>query len=427
MPVDATEPSRTARFNLVTQLSETMLDRTLKELYRGGAFQTEFEGVLSRALEKYGITVEFAYDIELGEPSLSVDTDTEGGIRVAASVEGALALGVDIEPRPPLSGSEHHIPVPFKASFAGITKLDFVREDEEAHLELSFVDIPNLQIVASFDVPPERLELFTRLLKRFLLVSLRKEVARIPVSHALNVAVAAGWAIADAKMRIIDGPKPPDFDNVTIAMNTWPNRGRGRRSKLVDWVNPDYDFGMAIDQRFVSQALHRAWQRGEIPRRYDDHGEPDPRGQNEIRNLVFDFQDERLLISVHAARGILDVRVHAAINLSIRDDGFLHVEILDIDAELPLWLRVIGAVALRIAWILVVVLFDRLLNGVIRRAANSALESFIRDKGIRLNFEGQIPGTEMRVRARIEEIGLRENEIFSLGKVSTSWNSDEVN
>lgn len=410
----------TARYNLVTQVSERALARILRELYANEAFQTQFSDQLSKEVARYGMRLKFDYSAALGVPSLRLDTTAMGGVRIDAAVSGELGFGVAIDARDPRPAESHRISIEYAASFGLVARLELVGSPVASHLEITLFDLLDLDLQVDFDVPDDNQELFRRLLKRLLIVAMRSKVVRIPVSHVFNLALAAGWEVSNTTLRVINGPNPPDYDNVTIGLNTWPNRGQGRPILLHDWVNPAQDFGVAMDQRFVVQALRRAWQEDRsIPRRFDDTGNPDAAGENELRDVAFDFDEDRVVLTVRAATRQIPVDFRGKFRLDV-DNGNLSVHLFDVQVSVPAWVHIFGFLAMNVAWIIVVVLMNEFFGGLIQQTANTSLREFISANNVRLSFEGGIPGTRMRIEATAMELKVRPNEVFTRGKIAVT-------
>jgi hypothetical protein len=118
----------------------------------------------------------------------------------------------------------------------------------------------------------------------------------IPISHAFEIVTTTGWKITNYTIRIIGGPSPPDRDDVTIALNTWPNRDRGIRAGLADFVNPGFDFAICYDERFLAQALSEALADDRVPKEYDEHGCPLPGGPFRVQDMTIALNDGYLRV-----------------------------------------------------------------------------------------------------------------------------------
>ena len=273
MPIRAT----TAKFNFVTQLSESLLDQTLKFLYNAKAFPTWFNGEHREESQSLGITVTLKYTLGLREPTLFLDTSTEGGIGVKLDMEAVFALSIEIAPRTDEPGGSFEYSANCHASGKLIGNLLIAKEGDETDLRISFADLINVELdVRDHDIPQNYLTLLAHLTRRALMIDLRTRVVAVPITTGFNHLTMGGWAVQPAVVRIMDDRDGDDRDNVTIAFNTWPNRGRGRARELVDWVGQHNRFGVAIDQRLFTQFLDRAWLDNLLPRRFSLQGTPDP-------------------------------------------------------------------------------------------------------------------------------------------------------
>lgn len=411
----------TADFNFVTQFSEQFLNRLLKALYLHKVFPTHFVGQLSRTEPRYGITITFDYELDIGEPTLYLDTGTAGGVGFRGTVTGELRLAAGFEPRP----GEPALPplrkvIPVQAEFEAVVRLALVTAGEQSFLELVFIDLPDLKLELQMEPFPHN-ELVSRLVKRGLLVKLRNQVKRIPISQLIETFTLGGWAVAEPALRIIDGPD--EYDSVTVAMNTFPNRGLGRPDELNDFTNAperSFDFGLGVNQALLLQTLDRAWQRGQIPRRFDDEGRPNPNGLNTVSRFAFDLQDGRILLSVFARRQAgpvePEIGVHAIARIQFAD-GDLRVDLSDVRIEYPWLMHLLGFLVLNVVWLIVFRMLDGFLGRLVEREGESALDDFLRNNLLRLSFEGIVPGTNLKLVGRPLTLTTRANELVSQGQI----------
>jgi hypothetical protein len=410
--------SVTARFNFVTQISEPFLDRLLKELYRRKAFPVEYKGETSQALATYGLTLKLSYDITLNEPTLYLDATVTGGVGFKGSIDGHLEFSAHLEPRTgEAPAPDYVLPIDAHALFDAVVALEIVKDGDNVFLQLRLSDLPDFKFDFNPDpVPAPYHELVRQMLKRALLVELRTKVESVPLTVLMQAALLGGWAAEEPVLRVMPSHDAPGFGNVTLAFNTFPNRGLGVAANLVDWTNPKHDFGIALDQTFLLQFVDRAWQRGQIPTKFNNKGQPDPQGGNEIKEIAFDFLEGKVTISLHGSIAGSDFWVHGSAR-PIIDNGSLLIQIFDVSVELPIWIEIVGFVVLNVFWLIVQQALSDLLGGLVGQAAQTGLNDFLASHQIQLAFSGKIPGTNLTLEAQADDIIVTADDMYSVGHV----------
>lgn len=408
-----------AGFNLVTQLSEQFFNRLLKALYRAHAFPTEFDDALSSEVPEYGVSFRLRYDLALAEPSLYFDTNVSGGVGIQGAINGRLVYESAIDARMGESEYTYTLVIDVHANYDIIADLKLEVQNDQLNLVVQFEDIRDFDLALSpAGIPPVHLELVSRLVKRALLVSARRKLKRIPISQEFEKRRVSGLLLAAPVLRIIDGPSPPDFDNATVAMSTKKDEIFGRPNSLYDFINPDYDFGIAMDQNFILHVLERAWNEEKIKKRFNDQGKPDASGKNRIRRITFDLQENCIILSILASRHLVgDFEVHARVSLVV-EDGTLHARFERVQIEWPGWIDIVGFLCLTVAWLVVSEVAKYFLGGLIADAAKTGLEEFLISNKIRFAFSGKVPGTDVQLTATAKELTIRPDEIVSRGSVT---------
>lgn len=410
--------SVTAQFNFVTQLSEAFLNRLLQKLYSIPAFPITYSGDTNQTLDNYGLTLTVAYFMKLNEPSLYLNTTIANGVDIKGSVDGHLQITAHLNPRTDEAPAPDYV-LPFDAHlvFDAVVMITIARDGDNVFLQLQLADLADFE----FDFNPDPftgpyLELVRQILKRILLVALRSKVEKIPMTPLMQAVLLGGWAAEDPVLRLMPNAANQGFGNVTLAFNTFPNRGLGVEASLIDWVNPNYDFGVALDQTFFLQFVDRAWQRGQIPTTFNDGGQPDPKGSNVLKSVSFDFVDQKVTISINGSVLGADFWVHGSAQ-PIISDGMLRIKVSDVTVEFPVWIQIVGFVVLNVFWLIVQEALSNFLGGLIAQAAQTGLNDFLASQQIQLAFSGQIPGTNLNLTAQVDNIIVTADDIYTVGQV----------
>ena len=348
-------PNITARFNGVSQLAERLLNKLVAGLYDSGVVPYRFTGDNPRTNAEFGITVASAYDLSVRSPELELDGAVASGIQVRLGVSGWVELRAAVDPRPISPSANHAWRAQVVGSATFRVPLTTRRTSRWGWVELDLSELADLdlevRVTPSFGLHDELARQFA---KRAILVGLRTRVRRLPLSPRFDAELLGGSAFEDLAVRIIDGPCPPDEDDVTIAVSSWPNRGRGRAADLFDTVNPRDDLVVAVHQRHLIQAFDIAWKRGVFPRKFEASGEPDASGGLTVNGLAFDLQDGALLLTIDGTREAAGGRSSSfGFTTHVRPfaaGGELRMADLSAPGALPFELR---NLALRLGWLVV--------------------------------------------------------------------------
>lgn len=292
-----------SKFNVVTQLSEKALVRIIRALQTSQDFPSRWQGRKRLTAAALGIELSFSYDVKLGEPELRAESGNAGKLALVFDFQGVLQLDAEIRLRPPVNASSHNVSVRFHGSVEAQVPLMLARIGTYGYLELATRELRTVALQVEYDGDiGGNAPIFNRMVQRILLANL-VELGSIPISHGFEMETTGGSAVTNYTLRVIDGPSPPDRDDVTIALNTWPNRYCGSRAGLHDWVNPGFDLAICYDERFLVQAVTWALSDDRVPKEYDESGCPEPRGPVRVRDIALNLGD-----------GYLDVFIDATCN-----------------------------------------------------------------------------------------------------------------
>ena len=407
----------TARFNVVASFSERSLDKVLKALVDKKAFPTSFRGQQRRANADYGISVGLSYYLEFKNPKLFLDTDVENGVGLGGVITGKLMLCSAIEPRFGSDRYELEWSIDLDVEFEGIASVELKKKDNVGHLavNLGMFDFTRFELLSISESAGERKELCRRLLRRTALVAFRKQLKSFAISNSFDIGTLAGWPIGDVEFVVIDGKSDDDKDNITLALSTSINSGRGRVSQLFDWINPDHDFGLGLDQRFITKTLHRDWDKGLIPRRFSMRGRPNPKGRIAIDKVNFDFQENVINFSTHITKP-LPMWLHGSVALSV-EDGRLAMDVKDFELDPEWWMAVAGYLAVGWVWIIVYVAMRTVVGDLLAVIADKAMEDLLDNAEIQLGFEGPIPNTGLKLVAIVNDLSIGHDELLVRGSV----------
>lgn len=199
-----------------------------------------------------------------------------------------------------MGDSSHEIPVHFHGGVATQIPLKLAHLGTYGYLELATRELQTVPVHVEYDGDVGgNGPLFGRMIQRIVLARLH-DLSSVPVSHGFEMEMTTGWAITNHAIRIIDGPSPADPGNVTIALNTWPNRGRGIPTGLNDWVNPGFEFGVCYDERFLVQAVAQALADDRIPKEYDECGCPKVGGPVRVQDIAINLAEGCITLFVTA-------------------------------------------------------------------------------------------------------------------------------
>lgn len=413
----------TGRYNFVLQLSEGLLNKTVAALFDSGEIPSTFSGLKTHRLDNLGAELELGYRVEISKPVVYLDTQIESGIGLRGELEADLTLGARIDPSSNHDGYKGCVlQVKAGASFDVVAALRIEkRNDGESFLTLSLEDLRDLDLrLDGNEIPEIVAELIRRLIKRVVLLSLKNEIVSVPLSSAFETSKIGGWRVEDPLIRVMDGPEPVDADNITVAMTTWLNRGRGRPSELVDWLEGSERFGVAVDQRLLRQTLDWEWNNDRIPRRFDERGHPNRNGPVLLKAFEFDLNDGYIHVSLNAAFetpvGEHDVWVHADIHVSYQSGRF-EVELKNLSVEIGWVIHLLGFIAFRAIYLLIAVAMDHLVGRIVEEIGEEFLEKFLNSDAVPLVYQGAIPGTNLEIVASLVELQLFEDGIRTLGNV----------
>lgn len=413
----------TAGFNCITQLSEGLLNTTVKELFRRKAFPTNYSGHQSHAIHAIGLTLNYMYEANLTTVDLFLDTGQAGGLGFKASIEASLQIRAEFAPDAGHGASRFDFKVNVSAEIAAWAKAVLIEEGDRVHLALSFGDITEIDLVLTHqNILGDKKKLIAALLRRILTHSLRNQVIRIPLSTNWRAHELGGYRLEPPTLRVIDSPAAQDPDNVTFAVNTWPNRGRGQADKLVDFLGAGDKFGLIIDQRFIVQYFEYLWETGKIPRRFNTSMKPDPTGRLRIpERPIFDFQDGRLLVTLRMLfdlDGDLDpgVTIHAGVSVTF-NNGKFKVIVTDIDLESNVVVQIVGFLVFNLLWFILLGILGQFLSGFIKDVLNTTLDDIIKGNPLDLIYRGAIPGTSCMIQSTLEHCSIRADGVVAVGSV----------
>ena len=411
--------SVTAKFNFVTQFSERFLNRLVKELYALKAFPVEYDGTTSETLALYGLTVTISYKMALAEPTLYLNTNVDNGAGLRGSVTGHLQMVAHLDPmQGEANAPDYLVPIDVNASFDAVLQLQFVTAGDNVYLQLHLADLPDLEFTLDPNpVPSVYQTLVQQVLKRVLLVAFRTKVVKVPVSVLMQAALLGGWAAEPPVLRVMPASATPGLGSATVAFNTYPNRGLGVAGDLVDWTNPGYEFGIALDQNFILQLIERAWQRQQIPTRFNDRGQPDASGGNVLTSVTMNFEETKITVSLQASLAGSAFWVHGSARPSMVGTA-IHVDVFDVQVEFPIWIDIVGIVLLNIFWTIIDQALSNFLGGLIGQAAQQGINQFLANHQVRLSFSGTIPGTNLVLTAQPDIINVTADDINSGGHVA---------
>lgn len=409
------------RFNVVTQLSETVLERILRELQDAGAFPKRWQGRKALNAAPLDMELGFGFDIELSPPTLATESGDAAKLSLGLDFRGVLRLDARIDSRPPVGASAHDVPVPFHGSVAAAVPLQLARRGTYGYLELATRELRDVAVHVRYDdAVGGNGPLYDRLIQRILLVQLHG-LSSIPISHGFELETTTGWEITNHTIRIIDGPSPPDRDDVTIAMNTWPNRFRGRRADLHDWVNPGSDIAICYDERFLAQAVARAVADDRIPREYDDKGCPQPGGPIQLQDATVNLNDGALNVFIEATRHGAAHGARGQIKLQV-DPGDVVRAMVVCDAGSASFLRGVSHVLLRAVFAVADLETFADPDEPDRDAAYRDRVFSAARCGTDLSavLQAPVPTTTVSLRYRIQRIDVTANEVSTCGQLEIS-------
>ena len=414
-------PDHTSRFNVVSQLSETMLDSIIREQQESGDFPSRWQGSEPLNAAPLGMVLTFSYDMTLGVPGVSTLEGDTGKLTLAVDIKGLLQLDAEIGARPPVGASSHVIPVKFRGSVTADVPLLVARIGTYAYLELAtrVLQTVALQVQYDTDVGGNG-PIFTRMIQRIVLAQLY-DLNSIPISHAFEIVTTTGWKITNYTIRIIGGPSPPDRDDVTIALNTWPNRDRGIRAGLSDFVNPGFDFAICYDERFLVQALSEALADDRIPKEYDENGCPLPGGPVQVQDITINLNDGYIYLFIDATLNGGTFDCEGRLTLDVAPGPILQVKV-NADPGPFAFLSGLSAVLARALF--AVANLETFADPTVpdRPAACRVLvfPPALCGTDLSLVLNAPVPKTKVKLGYEIERIDVSANELSTLGHIVTT-------
>ncbi len=414
-------PDHTSQFNIVSQISEKMLLSIIHELQNSGDFPSVLSGAQPLMAPPLGTELDFTYRIDLGVPTLSTSSGDATKLTLSFPFKGILQLGAEIQALPPVSASSPKVPVNFHGSVSADVTLALARIGTYGYLELVTQDLQALSLQVQYDTDVGGIApILDRMIYRILLTMLRG-LSSIPVSHGFEMDTTTGWQITNNTIRIIDTGHPGDHNDVTIALNTWPNRNRGNPAGLADFVNPGFDLSLCYDERVLVQAVAQALTDDRIPKVYDDNGCPKADGSVQVSDITVNLGAGSIAIFVQATSSGNNFDARGVAALRIDPGNLLRIDV-NADSGSQRFLAGVTAVLAR-ALFAVFSLETFADPGLTNRPAacrDRIMPSVLCGTPLSLVFTAPVPTTKVLLAYAIQNIDVTENEMSIFGQISTS-------
>lgn len=414
-------PDHTSRFNIVTQLSEKMLLSIIHELQNSGDFPSVLTGLRPLPAPPLGSQLDFSYEIDLGLPTLSTSSGSPTELALAFPFTGFLQLGAQILARPPVPASSHQAPVPFQGSVAARVTLNLARVGTYGYLELVTKDLETLTLQVQYDTAVGgNGPIFDRMIFRILLSMLRG-ISSIAVSHAFEMDTTTGWQITNNTLKIIDGGHPGDRNDVTVALNTWPNRFRGDPAGLADFVNPNSDLAICYDERLLVQAVAQALSDDRLPNVYNDKGCPTTDGPVKLTDIAINLGDGNIALFVQATMNGANFDARGVVTLHVDAGNVLRVDVTAETGSQDFLAGVAGVLTRALFAVANLETFaDPNVGNRPAACRDRVMLSTLCGIPVSLVLKAPVPTTKVLLTYTIQQIDVTANEMCLFGQISTS-------
>ena len=408
-----------SRFNAGIQLSEHGLNSVIKALANFQVIPTEMAGSYRTFYPPIGLSIEGDYHVQLPTPEIFLDTRSGDHLGIRGSMSGKCAVILKLDGSP----IEWSFKFGVDASYELITQVSTERNGNEAYLALRFVELAGLTVTLSGQMPVHLKAMLQMLARRFIEVHLLRRVIKVPLTPWFETQELGGWSLELPTVRVIDGPLPQDLDSLTVAFNTWPNRGTGNAAGLADWVHHGDGkamVGIAVDERFLLQTLQVGVGALSIPKRFNEQGRPDDKGGIELTRVVVNLRDGYIHVTVEAKVSAKDktteLFAHAKATISYNEKKF-EVKIYDVEVEAPWFVHLVGFILFRLYYLVILAVIQSVLGKSLGNIGEGFLEDFLNGGSVPLTFDTLLGTTPLRIASVVRAIEIAASELRVLADI----------